>query len=267
MFKLVIAIISLALIAGCATSPQVPQAARSELAPTGKLRAGINLGNTLLSAKDPATGDMRGVAIDLAHELGKRIGVPVEIVTYDTPGQLAEAAKTGAWDIAFLAAEPARAAVISFTSAYSEIEATYLVPKDSQLRSIAEVDREGVRVAVAEKTAFDLFLSRSLRHARLVRAQGTPGAFKIFVADRLEALAGLRPTLVGYAEKLPGSRLLEGRFTAIQQAIGTPSGRPAAAEYLGDFIGEMNASGFVARAIERHGIRGLSVASSTGSPQ
>ncbi len=265
MCKLLIAVISLVLLSGCATS-QVPQATRSELAPTGKLRAGLNLGNTLLSVKDTATGDHRGVAVDLAHELGKRIGVPVEIVAYDSPGQLAEAAKTGGWDIAFLAVEPARAAVISFTPAYSEIEATYLVPKDSQLRSIAEADREGVRVAVAAKTAFDLFLSRSLRRAQLVRTQGTPGAFKMFVADRLDALAGLRPTLVEYVEKLPGSRLLDGRFTAIQQAIGTPSERRAAAEYLRDFVGEMNASGFVAHAIERHGIRGLSAVSTRAAP-
>jgi polar amino acid transport system substrate-binding protein len=178
---------------------------------------------------------------------------------------LAEGAKTGVWDIAFLAVEPARATIISFSPAYAEIDATYLVPKDSLIRSIADVDREGIRVAVAAKTAFDLFLTRSLRHARLIRAKGTPGAFKVFVADNLEALAGLRPTLVAYVDKLPESRLLEGRFTAIQQSVGTPSGRPAAAAYLRDFVAEMNASGFVARAIERHGIRGLSVVASSAS--
>lgn len=224
MFKHAMVLTSVLLVSACATTPQVPQATRAELAPTGKLRAGFNLGNTLLSAKDPATGVLRGVAVDLAHELGKRLGVPVEVAVFDSPAQLAEGAETDAWDIGFLAVEPARATIISFSPAYSEIEATYLVPKDSRLQRISEVDREGVRVAVAAKTAFDLYLSRSLRHARLVRAKGTPGAFKIFVADNLDALAGLKPTLVGYVEKLPGSRLLEGRFTAIQQSIGTPVG-------------------------------------------
>lgn len=224
MFKHAMVLTSVLLVSACATTPQVPQATRAELAPTGKLRAGFNLGNTLLSAKDPATGVLRGVAVDLAHELGKRLGVPVEVAVFDSPAQLAEGAETDAWDIGFLAVEPARATIISFSPAYSEIEATYLVPKDSRLQRISEVDREGVRVAVAAKTAFDLYLSRSLRHARLVRAKGTSGAFKIFVADNLDALAGLKPTLVGYVEKLPGSRLLEGRFTAIQQSIGTPVG-------------------------------------------
>lgn len=260
MFKFAIGLLNLVVVAAFATAPQVPQAARSELAPTGKLRAGINLGNVLLATKDPGTGDVRGVAVDLAREIGRRVGVPVEIVTYDTPGQLADAVKTGAWDIAFLAAEPARAAEITFTPAYSEIEVTYLVPKDSHLRSIAEVDREGVRIAVAAKTAFDLFLSRSLQRAHLIRAQGTDGAFKAFVADRLEALAGLRPTLVSYVEKLPGSRLLDGRFTAIQQAIGTPKARGAAVEYLRAFVEDVKASGLVTQAIEKHGVGGLSVA-------
>ena len=262
-----VSMMSLFLFCGCITTPQIPHATRSELAPTGKLRAGYNLGNTLLSSRDSATGEMRGVAADLARELGKRLSVPVEVVTFDTAAPLAEAAANGAVDIAFLAIEPARAAVISFSPAFSEIEATYLVPKDSQLRNIADVDRDGVRVAVAAKTGFDLFLSRVLKRAQLVRASGTPGAFRVLIADRLDALAGLRPTLVDYVDKRPGSLLLDGRFTTVQHGIATPAARRAAAEYLSAFVAELNDSGFVARAIDRHGIRGLSaIGTAHGAP-
>lgn len=253
-----IVLLNLALLAACASTPPAPQAARSELAPTGKLRAGVFFGT--FATKDSASGDVRGVAVDLARDLGRRLDVPVEIITYETSGALADAVKASAWDIAFMAADSARAALISFTPAYAEIEATYLVPKDSVLVSIADVDREGIRIVVPAKTAYDLFLSRTLQRAQLVRTQGSASAFKIFVADRLEALAGLRPSLVGYAEKLPGSRVLDGRFTVTQHAIGVPSGRNAGAAYLRAFVTEAKRSGLVIRAIEKHGVRGVSVA-------
>lgn len=236
----------------------VPEAARIDLAATGKLRAGINLSNTLLSTRDPASGEVRGVAVDLARELGRRIGVPVETVCYDSPGQMADAAQSGSWDIAFLAAEPARAATIAFTAAYAEIEATYLVPKDSPLRSIAEVDREGVRIALSARSAYDLYLTRSLQRATLVRGEGLENALQLFVDEGMEALAGLRPMLVGYAARIPGSEVLAGKFTAIQQAIGMPTGRYAGAEFLREFVEEAKRSGLVGELIARHEVRGLS---------
>jgi polar amino acid transport system substrate-binding protein len=239
---------------------QVSPAVRSELAPTGKLRAGINYGNFLLVKKDPKGGEPTGVAPDLARELGRRAGVPVEFVPYDQAGKLAEGVRVGAWDIAFLGNEPQRANEIAFSAAYLEIEATYLVPAGSPIRSIAEVDRPGVRIAVADKAAYDLYLIRNLKHAELVRAEGIQGSYDLFVNQKLDVLAGLKPRLVSDVEKLPGSRMLEGRFMAVQQSIGSPRGRDAAAKYLREFVEDVKRSGFVARAIETHGVRGVSVA-------
>ncbi|HEY6027448.1 MAG TPA: ABC transporter substrate-binding protein [Pseudolabrys sp.] len=239
---------------------ECPPAARSELAPTGKLRVGINLGNFLLTATDPATGEYRGVAVDLGRELGRRLGVPVEIIGYPSPGALADAAKTGAWDVGFLGAEPQRANEIDFTAAYVEIEATYLVPPGSPIKAIADVDREGVRIAISGKSAYDLYLTRTLKHAQLVREAGADNVFKRFVADKLDAIAGLKPRLVTDAENLPGSRILEGRFTAVQQAAGTPKGRNAGAKYLREFIEDVKATALVARTIEKNNVRGLTVA-------
>lgn len=245
--------------------PSVPLAAvRGELAPTGTLRAGLNFSNFLLTGKDPETGKPRGIAADLAQELGRRLGVPVAFIGFDSPGRLADAVADNAWDVGFIAAEPARAAQIDFTAAYLEIEATYLVPKDSPLQRIADVDRAGVRIAVSDRSAYDLFLSRSLEHATLVRGEGLEGSFQRFVTDRLEALAGLRPRLVSDAARLPGSRVLEGRFTAVQQAIGTPKGRVASARFLREFVEEAKASGLVAAVIARNGVQGVSVAPPAG---
>jgi polar amino acid transport system substrate-binding protein len=235
-------------------------AARAELAPKGRLRVGINYGNFLLVTKDPAGGAPRGIVVDLAHELGRRLNVPVEFVGFDWAGTLADAAKTGAWDVAFLGAEPQRADEISFTAAYLQIPATYLVPGGSALTRIEEVDREGVRIAVAGKSAYDLYLTRTIRRAQLVRAEGIEGSYQLFVRDGLEALSGLRPRLVLDAERLPGSRVLEGEFTAVQQAIGTPRGRDVGAACLREFAEEAKAAGLVAAAIERHGVRGVRVA-------
>jgi polar amino acid transport system substrate-binding protein len=240
---------------------QIAPAARTDLAPTGKLRVGINFGNALLAARDPATATPRGIAVDLAKELGRRAGVPIEIVSYDAAGRMAEGVKTGAWDVAFLGAEPERANEITFSTPYLEIEATYLVPAGSTLRTIADVDREGLRIAVSEKSAYDLFLSRNLKRARLMRTPGADASVALFTAEKMDALAGLKPALLAAAEKIPGSRVLEGRFTVVQQAIGTPKGRTAGARYLREFVEDVKASGFVGRAIETNGIRGVVVAS------
>ena len=234
-------------------------AIRSELAPTGKLRVGINFGNALLTSRD-ANGTPGGIAIDLAKELARRLGVPVELVSYEAAGQTADGAKAGAWDVAFLAAEPARAEEIVFTPAYLEIETSYLVSAGSPLRTPADVDREGVRIAVSERSAYDLFLTRTLKRAQLVRAPGIEASVDLFFADKLDALAGLKPLLVQVADKQPGVRVLDGRFTAVQQGVGTPKGRDAAAKYLREFVEDIKASGLVAKTIDKNGIRGVSVA-------
>ncbi len=248
------------LLSSCATAPDAPSAARSELAPTGTLRVGINVQNFLLVNKERPGGEYSGIAVDLGRELGRRLGVSVELVPFETAGKLADAVKAGAWDVAFLGNEPARANEIAFSAAYLEIEAGYLVPASSSIRTIAEVDREGVRVAVNAKSAYDLYLTRNLQRAKLFRAPTIDASYELFVNDKLDVLAGLKPRLVMDAEKLPGSRVLEGRFSAVQQSIGTPQGRPAGAKYLREFAEDAKASGFVARAIEKHAVRGVSVA-------
>ena len=232
----------------------------SQLAPTGVLRAGTNLGNFLLVTGRTPSGDPEGVSPDMARAVADRLGVPVRYVTYPRPGQLADAVGTGAWDIGLIGAEPQRAEKIAFTAAYCEIEATYLVPAGSPITSMAEVDRAGVRIAVTARAAYDLWLERNIRNATLVRTDTIDSAFQRFVDDKLEVLAGLRPRLLTDAEALPGSRILDGKFTAVQQAIGTARANEAGAAFLRDFVEEAKASGLVASFIERHKVRGLSVA-------
>jgi polar amino acid transport system substrate-binding protein len=232
----------------------------SELAPTGVLRAGINLSNFLLvTGKSPA-GDPEGVAPDLAGEIAMRLGVPVKYVPFKTPGELADAAASGVWDIGLIGAEPQRAATIAFSPAYAEIEATYLLPAGSPLKTIADVDAPGVRIAVTGRAAYGLWLDRNIKHAELVRSETLDSAYEQFVSDKLDALAGLRPRLLADLEKLPGAHIIDGRFTSVQQAIGTPRKNVAGATFLRDFVEEVKASGLVARLIERHKVRGLSVA-------
>jgi polar amino acid transport system substrate-binding protein len=235
---------------------------RSELAPTGKLRVGINYGNPVLATRD-SSGNLHGVAVDLARELARRVGVPAELVGYESAGKMFEAVKAGAWDAAFLAVDPGRAGEISFTAPYIEIEGTYLVPAGSPLCAIADVDRDGVRIAVSAKSAYDLFLSRTLKNAQLVRAPDPNASFELLVAGKADVVAGVRQPLVTNAEKLPGSRVLDGRFMAIGQALGIPKGRAACAKYLQEFIEDVKVSGFVAQAIEKAGVRGVSVARQT----
>lgn len=232
----------------------------AELAPTGVLRAGINLSNFLLVTRIGPTGDPEGVAPDLAREVAVRLNVPVKYVTFKTPGELADAAGHGVWDIGLIGAEPQRAERIAFTAAYAEIEATYLVPAGSPLKSIADVDARGVRIAVTGRSAYGLWLDRNIKHAELVRTETLDSAYERFVRDRLEALAGLRPRLLSDVEKLPGARILDGKFTAVQQAIGTARENAAGAAFLREFVEEAKASGLIARLIERHKVRGLSVA-------
>ncbi len=230
--------------------------ARAELAPTGALRAGINLSNFLLVTGKSASGEPVGVSPDMARAVADRLGVPVKFVTFKTPGELADAATDDVWDIGNIGAEPERAKTITFTAAYCEIESTYLVPAGSPIRSIEEVDREGVRIAVYGRAAYGLWLADNIKHAELVKTDGMDASFDIFVKEKLDALAGLRPRLIKDVEKLPGSRLLEGKFSAVQQAIGTKPERKAGAAFLKDFVEEAKASGLVAGFIEKHGVTG-----------
>jgi polar amino acid transport system substrate-binding protein len=233
----------------------------ADLAPTGKIRAGINYGNFILATKDRATGESRGVAVDLVHELGRRLGVPVEIVAYVSVAVMGDAAPTGVWDIAFLGSDPAREALMSFTAAYLEIEATYLVPGTSKLRTAADVDQDGVRVAAPARANYELYLSRNLKRARLVSVQGGDAAFDLLKTGQVDALAGLTQGLLGLAAKLQGSRLVDGRFMGVQQSIAVPKGHDAGLAYLRRLVEDAKASGLVARAIEKTGAKGVSVAS------
>src|SRR5690242_1055819 len=242
----------------------MPQEIVSELAPHGVLRAAINMGNFLLVTGKSASGDPEGVSPDMARAIAERLGVQVKYVQFAKPGDLADAVGTDAWDIGLIGAEPARAEKIAFTAAYVEIEATYLVPAGSPLRTIADVDKPGVRIAVSARSAYDLWLERNIKHAEVVRSEGGGGAaFKQFVDDRMDALAGLRPGLLSDLEKLAGARILDGQFTAVQQAVGTARTNSAGAAFLRDFVEEAKKSGLVARLIERHDVVGrLSVAPS-----
>lgn len=245
----------------------VAAAVASDLAPMGRIRVGINHGNPVLAKRD-ASGELSGVAVDLARELGRRTNLPVELVPFDAAGKMVAALASGAWDVAFLAVEPGRGGAIGFTAPYLEIEGAYLVPARSPLGSVDEVDREGVRVALAAGSAYDLFLSRTLRRARLIRAPSPSAAFELLRSGQAEVLAGVKQTLLADSKRLPGSRVLPGRFMAIHQAVGIPKSREAGLAYLREFIEEMKASGFVAQAIARAGLEGVAVAPATpGEPK
>jgi len=248
----------LLVVTSCAMATEITPALRSEMAPSGTLRVGLNYGNNLLVVS--MTPEPRGVAPDLGRELGRRLGVPVEFVGFDSAGKLGDGVKTGAWDVAFLGNEPQRAAEIAFTAAYLEIPSTYIVSAASGIRAVDEVDREGVRIAVPEQAAYGLYLQRNIKRARLVLTKTNEEAVKAFVNDKLEALAGLRPRLLIDVTKLPGARLLDGQFAGVQQAIGTPKARAAAAEYLRAFVEEAKASGLVAAGLAKSGVAGVTVA-------
>jgi polar amino acid transport system substrate-binding protein len=232
----------------------------SQLAPTGVLRAGINMSNFLLVTGRGPNGEPDGVSPGMARAIAERLGVPVQYVPYPRPGELADAAGTGAWDIGLIGAEPQRAEKISFTAAYAEIEATYMVPPGSPITALDHVDRPGVRIAVAARAAYDLWLERNIHQATLIRAEGLDGALDLYLRDGLDVLAGLRPRLLTDVQKQPGARILDGKFTAVQQAIGTARANTAAAAFLSDFVEEAKRSGLVASLIEKHQVRGLSVA-------
>jgi polar amino acid transport system substrate-binding protein len=238
-------------------SPQVIQA----FAPTGKLRASINLGNPILANKDASTGLPFGVSVDLAQGFAEALGVTLELVVFDTAAQSVEAVRQERADIGFFAIDPARGEGIAFTAAYVLIEGCYLVPDASPLQTNEAVDHAGQRVMVGKGSAYDLFLTRELKHAQIVRTPSSQTVVDEFVAQGLEVAAGVKQQLESDARRHPGLRLLPGRFMVIQQAMGLPKGRGTeAAEALRQYVETMKASGFVAQALARHGIAGASVA-------
>lgn len=233
---------------------------RAQLAPTGVLRAGINLSNFLLVTGRSENGEPTGVAPDMAREIATALGVPVKYVTFKSPGELGDQVGKDVWDIGLIGAEPQRAEKIQFTAAYVEIEATYMVPEGSPIKSIADVDRKGVRIAVSARSAYDLWLVNNIRNATLVQVSGLDAAYEKFMSDKLEVLAGLRPGLLKDVEKAPGLKILDGKFTAVQQAVGTAKANVDAATFLADFVEKAKKSGMVQSFIDRHRVKGLSVA-------
>jgi polar amino acid transport system substrate-binding protein len=233
---------------------------KAELAPTGKLRAAINMSNFLLVTGEADNGDPTGVSPDMAAEVARRLGVPVEYVCYPSPGLLGDDADSGNWDIGNIGAEPQRAKKIAFSAAYCEIEATYLVPAGSGIQTIADVDKLGVKIAVTGRAAYGLWLENNIKQAELVKTDSLDSAYDTFVADKLDVLAGLKPRLITDVEKLPGARILDGQFSAVQQAMGTPKMNTEAAKWLAAFVEEAKASGMVAGFIQKHSVNGLSVA-------
>ncbi len=239
---------------------KIKQAIVEELAPTGRLRAGINLSNFLLVTGKADNGDPVGVSPDLAAEIAGRLNVPVDYVTYPGPGALADAAAQGEWDIGNIGAEPQRAKLIAFSPPYCEIAATFLVPPDSPLRAIDDVDQPGNRISTKARAAYSLWLENNLEYAKLVQSDSTDSAYEQFIEQKLDALAGLKPRLLADQTLLPGSKILDGQFSAVQQAVGTPRKNELAPRWLAELVEELKASGFIAELIRKHRVEGLSVA-------
>jgi polar amino acid transport system substrate-binding protein len=240
--------------------PEITSAVRNDLAPTGKVRAGINYGNFILAQKDKSSGESRGVAVDLANELARRLGVPLEIVAYDSVAVMGDAAPSGAWDIAFLGSDPAREKIMSFTAAYVELDATYLVPSSSNLKNASEADRTGLRITAPARANYELYLQRNLKQAKLESVANNDAALELVASGKADALAGLTQGLMNMSGKLPGSRIVEGRFMAVQQSIAVPKGKDAGLAYLRGVVEDAKASGLVARAVEKTGAKGVTVA-------
>jgi polar amino acid transport system substrate-binding protein len=253
--------LALLLVGGCASAPSVPPAARAELASTGKLRVGLILSNQVLVTKDPSTGELRGVTVNLGKALAQRLGVPFEPVGYANPAALVKSFGANEWDIAFLAFDPARAQQVDFSPPYMEVDNTYLVAANSKVATIEGADQAGVTIAVPERSAPDLFLSRNLKSAKVMRVPGgADAAIEALKSGKADAYAENAHMLSLYADRLPGARVLEGRYTVIQHAVATPKGKMAASEYMKTFVEEAKADGTVAEAIRAAGLRRTRVA-------
>jgi polar amino acid transport system substrate-binding protein len=243
----------------------IDQGLINALAPSGRLRAAINAGNPILANLD-ASGQPLGVSVDLAHELARRLGVSIELVVFDAAGKSVEAVTNDRLDVGFFAVDPVRGAGIAFTEPYVLIEGSYLVREESDIKTNADVDKPGHRVTVGAGSAYDLYLTRELKHAKILRAPTSPAVVDTFLDQKLEVAAGVKQQLQADAKRIAGLRLLDGRFMTIQQAMGTPKCRGLrAAEYLHSFVEQMKSSGFVAEALARHRIDGASVAPAAAS--
>ncbi|MDB5838984.1 MAG: hypothetical protein JWQ23_936 [Herminiimonas sp.] len=233
----------------------------SAFAPTGRLRASINLGNPILANRNPQTGEAAGVSVDLAREFARRLGIEIELVVLDTAGKSVETVRSEQADIGFFAIDPLRGEGILFTAPYVLIEGSYLVRANSPLENNDEVDNAAHRVTVGAGSAYDLYLTRALKHAKIARAPSSPAVVETFLAENHDVAAGVKQQLEFDAARNPGLRLLPGRFMVIEQAMGTPKSRgQQAVDCLAAFVEEMKASGFVADALDRHGIQGAAVA-------
>jgi polar amino acid transport system substrate-binding protein len=261
MIRFACTALAAAFLSGCASL----EAPRSDLAPSGKLRAAINLGNPVLASRGPG-GEPQGVSVDLARELARRLGVPAELVPFDSAGKTVEAGKAGLWDIAFVALDPARGAEIAQSPPYVIIEGAYLVREGSPLRSNAEVDKPGNRIAVGRGSAYDLYLSRNIKQAQIERVPTSGEVVSAFMQRNLEVAAGVKQQLEMDAQKTPGVRLLPGRFMVINQAMASQRGKEAGAKFVRDFIEDAKASGFVADSLARHRIQGAAVAPAGDPP-
>lgn len=264
-FRAALAIASATSLSACVNtmpaqvSLPAPAVVRA-LAPGGTLRAAINFGNPILASKDAKTGEPVGVSIDIARELGNRLNVAVELVTFTSAGKVVEAVSANEVSIAFVAIDPVRATTTVYTAPYVIIEGAYLVRDNSPLRDNAEVDRAGTRVVVGNGSAYDLYLTREIKSATLVRAPTSPLVTDEMLKRNLEVAAGVKQQLQADASRVGGVRLLPGRFMVINQALAMPVARAGASEFLKAFIEDLKATGFVASALERHGINGALVA-------
>lgn len=244
------------IMISCSTQPQVSMIAKKELAPTGKLRAGMNLGNTLFTQKS-GSGELQGVSVDLMQELAKRLGVPLELVIYDEPGQVAEASAKGVWDVAILAIEQTRAKTLTFSPAITEIEGGYVVHQKSSISRIEQVDAKGVKIAAPVGAGYELYLTNALKNASIVRTKNFANSIEVYNLNQVDVLAGLKPNLMDSMSKFPEGKLLDGHFMVINHGFATPRGHYAADEYLRNFVKELIESGFIASSIEKHQIKGL----------
>jgi polar amino acid transport system substrate-binding protein len=261
----IIPLLLVSLLSACAgTGPSEPNTqVLKELAPQNKLRAAINFGNPILATRGASAGAApTGVSVDLATELARRLGVPLELVTFESAGAVVDALKEAKLDIGFVAIDPVRGADIVYSAPYVVIEGAYLVRNGSAVLRNDDVDKPGMRIVVGNASAYDLYLKRELKHATLVRAASSPLVTDYFLANNIEIAAGVKQQLQADAARLPGLRLLEGRFMVINQAIGMPRSHASSdvgARYLRRFVEEMKSSGFVAAALKRQGIEGAAV--------
>jgi polar amino acid transport system substrate-binding protein len=260
------ALFFLAMGAALAVGPQIATSEPSadariaDVARTGKLRAGIAVVAPHWAIRNPSTGELQGVAVEIARALAGRMGIELAIVEYPSPPNVLEGLKTGAWDVGFLAIDPSRATVVDFSPPYLQIDATYLVRETSSIRVSTDADRPDVRIAVARRSVEQIVLSRSVKRAQLVEVDTIPAGFELLRAGTVDALAAPRPALLQFSSRLPGSHVLEDRFHSAFGAIAVPKGQTGRLSYVDEFIREAKASGSVQQAIEHAGVRGVQVA-------